>query len=168
VNNQHEKWMREALKEAKRALQEEEVPVGAVIVFENRVIGRGHNQVELLQDPTAHAEMIALTAATNALGKKWLNEATMYVTIEPCAMCAGAMILARLKKLVYGAPEMKTGAHSRNEKKELTTETVNSEFLRLLRQISRGLDFFVLFDQVEDPPIFLAGKKDIEVCIIKN
>jgi tRNA(adenine34) deaminase len=112
MNNQHEKWMREALKEAKQALREEEVPVGAVIVFENRVIGRGHNQVELLQDPTAHAEMIALTAATNALGKKWLNEATMYVTIEPCAMCAGAMILARLKKLVYGAPEMKTGVHS--------------------------------------------------------
>jgi tRNA(adenine34) deaminase len=112
MNNQHEKWMREALKEAKQALREEEVPVGAVVVFENRIIGRGHNQVELLQDPTAHAEMIALTAATNALGKKWLNEATMYVTIEPCAMCAGAMILARLKKLVYGAPEMKTGAHS--------------------------------------------------------
>jgi tRNA(adenine34) deaminase len=108
----HEKWMREALKEAKKAIQDEEVPVGAVIVYENKVIGRGYNQVELLQDPTAHAEMIALTAATNALGKKWLNEATMYVTIEPCAMCAGAMILARLKRLVYGAPEIKTGAHS--------------------------------------------------------
>ena len=107
-----EKWMREALKEAKRAFEEEEVPVGAVIVYENRVIGRGHNQVELLQDPTAHAEMIALTAATNSLGKKWLNDATMYVTIEPCAMCAGAMILGRLKRLVYGAPEIKTGAHS--------------------------------------------------------
>lgn len=104
--------MQEALKEAKKALQDEEVPVGAVVVFENKVIGRGYNQVELLQDPTAHAEMIALTAATNALGKKWLNDATMYVTIEPCAMCAGAMILARLKRLVYGATEMKTGAHS--------------------------------------------------------
>ena len=112
MNELHEKWMREALKEAKQALQKEEVPIGAVVVFENRVIGRGHNQVELLQDPTAHAEMIALTAATNALGKKWLNEATMYVTIEPCAMCAGAMILGRLKRLVYGASEMKTGAHS--------------------------------------------------------
>jgi len=112
MNNQHEKWMREALKEAKRALENEEVPIGAVVVYENRIIGRGHNQVELLQDPTAHAEMIALTAATNALGKKWLNDATMYNTIEPCAMCAGAMILARLKTLVYGAPEMKTGAHS--------------------------------------------------------
>ena len=104
--------MREALKEAKQAFQIEEIPVGAVIVFENRIIGRGHNQVELLQDPTAHAEMIALTAATNALGKKWLAEAAMYVTVEPCAMCAGAMILARLKTLVYGAPEIKTGAHS--------------------------------------------------------
>lgn len=108
----HEKWMREALKEAKQALLKEEVPIGAVVVYENRVIGRGHNQVEMLQDPTAHAEMIALTAATNALGKKWLNDSTMYVTIEPCAMCAGAMILGRLKRLVYGAPEMKTGAHS--------------------------------------------------------
>lgn len=112
MNNFHEKWMRQALKEAKRAYQNEEIPVGAVIVFENRIIGRGHNQVELLQDPTAHAEMIALTAATNSLSKKWLSEATMYVTVEPCAMCAGAMILARLKTLVYGAPEMKTGAHS--------------------------------------------------------
>ena len=112
MNEGHEKWMREALKEAKQAFQKEEVPVGAVVVYENRIIGRGHNQVELLQDPSAHAEMIALTAATNALGKKWLNEATMYVTIEPCAMCAGAMLLARLKRLVYGAPEIKTGAHS--------------------------------------------------------
>jgi len=108
----HEKWMREALKEAKQALRNEEVPVGAVVVYENRIIGRGYNQVELLQDPTAHAEMIALTAATNTLGKKWLNEATMYVTIEPCVMCAGAMILGRLKRLVYGAQEIKTGAHS--------------------------------------------------------
>ncbi len=104
--------MREALKEAKHALRVEEVPIGAIVVHENRIIGRGYNQVEMLQDPTAHAEMIALTAATNHLERKWLNEATMYVTIEPCAMCAGAMILARLKRLVYGAPEMKTGAHS--------------------------------------------------------
>jgi tRNA(adenine34) deaminase len=112
MDNHHERWMREALKEAKHALRNEEVPVGAIVVFENRIIGRGHNQVELLQDPTAHAEMIALTAATNALGKKWLTDAMMYVTIEPCAMCAGAMILARLKTLVYGALEFKTGAHS--------------------------------------------------------
>ena len=91
---------------------EGEVPVGAVIVIGNRIIGRGHNQVEALQDPTAHAEMIALTAATHTIGKKWVTDATMYVTIEPCMMCAGAMVLARLKRLVYGAAEMKTGAHS--------------------------------------------------------
>jgi len=112
MQDQHERWMREALKEAKQALKDEEVPVGAVVVFENKIIGRGYNQVELLQDPTAHAEMIALTAAANALGNKWLLKASLYVTIEPCTMCAGAMILARLKRLVYGAAEIKTGAHS--------------------------------------------------------
>ena len=109
---QHDRWMLEALKEARQALREEEVPIGAIVVHDNKIIGRGYNQVEMLQDPTAHAEMISLTAATSTLGKKWLNEATMYLTIEPCAMCAGAMIMARLKRLVYGAPEMKTGAHS--------------------------------------------------------
>ena len=112
MENQHEKWMREALKEAKQALKKEEVPVGAVVVLGNRIIGRGYNQVEMLQDPTAHAEMIALTAATNTIGNKWLLDASIYVTIEPCTMCAGAMILARIKRLVYGAPEIKTGAHS--------------------------------------------------------
>ena len=104
--------MQEALKEARWAMREEEVPVGAVVVFENKVIGRGHNQVETLQDPTAHAEMIAITAATIALEKKWLNGASLYVTIEPCSMCAGAMVLARLKQVVYGVPDLKTGAHS--------------------------------------------------------
>ena len=112
MNFDHDYMMREALKEAKKALEKEEVPIGAVVVHENHIVGRGHNLVETLQDPTAHAEMIALTAATHAIGKKWLNEATMYVTIEPCIMCAGAMVLARLKRLVYGAAEMKTGAHS--------------------------------------------------------
>ena len=93
-------------------MHEEEVPVGAVVVFENKVIGRGRNMVETLQDPTAHAEMIAITAATIALEKKWLNGASLYVTIEPCAMCAGAMVLARLKQVVYGVHDLKTGAHS--------------------------------------------------------
>ena len=93
-------------------MREEEVPVGAVVVFENKIIGRGHNQVEMLQDPTAHAEMIAITAATIALEKKWLNGASLYVTIEPCSMCAGAMVLARLKQVVYGVQDLKTGAHS--------------------------------------------------------
>jgi tRNA(adenine34) deaminase len=104
--------MKEALKEARLAFRKGEVPVGAVVVFENRVIGKGHNQVEMLQDPTAHAEMIAITAAANALENKWLLDATLYVTVEPCSMCAGAIVLARLKKVVYGVQDLKTGAHS--------------------------------------------------------
>jgi tRNA(adenine34) deaminase len=110
--SKHERWMHEALKEARQALKKHEVPVGAVVVFEEKVIGRGHNQIELLQDPTAHAEMIAITAAANALGKKWLLDTTIYVTVEPCAMCAGAIVLSRLKTVVYGTTDPKTGAHS--------------------------------------------------------
>jgi tRNA(adenine34) deaminase len=102
--------MSEALKEAKRAFEEDEVPVGAVIVHQGRIISRGYNQIERLKDPTAHAEMIALTSATNLLGSKWLNEAALYVTIEPCSMCAGALVLARLKHIYYGAKDPKTGA----------------------------------------------------------
>jgi len=102
--------MREALKEAARAFEKDEVPVGCVIVREGQIIARGHNQVEMLKDPTAHAEMLALTSATNRLGSKWLNGAVVYVTIEPCSMCAGAMVLARVKELVYGADDPKTGA----------------------------------------------------------
>ena len=102
--------MREALKEAQKAFDEDEVPVGAVIVHQNRIIARAHNQVERLKDPTAHAEMIAITSATNFLGTKWLNEVSLYVTIEPCSMCAGALVLARVKEIMYGAPDPKTGA----------------------------------------------------------
>jgi tRNA(adenine34) deaminase len=106
----HEYYMREALKEAAKAFTEDEVPVGAVIVSEGKVIARGHNQVERLKDPTAHAEMLALTSATNLLNTKWLNGATLYVTIEPCSMCAGALILARVKDVCFGAKDPKTGA----------------------------------------------------------
>ena len=108
----HSRFMKEALREARKALDSGDVPIGAVVVHEDRIIGRGHNQVELLNDPTAHAEMIAITAATATLGNKWLREATLYVTVEPCAMCAGASVLARLKRLVYGVTDVKTGAHS--------------------------------------------------------
>jgi len=108
----HIYFMREALREGRRALQSEDVPVGAVVVLNGRIIGRGHNQVELLGDPTAHAEMIAITSATATLGEKWLRDATLYVTVEPCSMCAGAAVLARLKTLVYGVQDIKTGAHS--------------------------------------------------------
>ena len=102
--------MLEAIKEARAAFDEDEVPVGAVVIHQAKIIGRGHNQVERLKDPTAHAEMLALTAATNYLGTKWLNEASLYVTIEPCSMCAGALVLARIKNLYFGANDPKAGA----------------------------------------------------------
>jgi tRNA(adenine34) deaminase len=104
--------MKEALREARKALKSGDVPVGAVVVLNEQIIGRGYNQVELLNDPTAHAEMIAITSATATAGEKWLREATLYVTVEPCAMCAGACVLARLKEVVYGVQDIKTGAHS--------------------------------------------------------
>jgi tRNA(adenine34) deaminase len=105
-------FMKEAIKEAKKAFSSGDVPIGAVVVYENRIIGRGYNQVELLSDPTAHAEMIAITSATATINEKWLREAILFVTVEPCSMCAGAAVLARLKKLVYGVNDIKTGAHS--------------------------------------------------------
>ena len=104
--------MNEAIKEARKAYQSGDVPVGAVIVLDDNIIGRGHNQVELLNDPTAHAEMIAITSATATIHEKWLRDASLYVTVEPCSMCAGAAVLARLKQVIYGVPDVKTGAHS--------------------------------------------------------
>ena len=107
--DQDEKYIREALNEALVALDEGEIPIGAVVVWKDRIIGRGHNMTEKLNDATAHAEMIAITAATEALGGKYLNECTLYVTIEPCPMCAGAMAWSQLGRLVYGAPDQKRG-----------------------------------------------------------
>jgi tRNA(adenine34) deaminase len=103
-------YMQEALKEAGKAFEADEVPVGAVVVHENRIIARAHNQIKMLKDPTAHAEMIALTQAAAHLGNERLLNTTVYATIEPCLMCAGAMVLGRVKKLVYGADDPKTGA----------------------------------------------------------
>jgi len=107
---QHERWMREALREAERALQEGEVPVGAVVVANNHVVGRGHNRVEALQDATAHAEILAITAASNTLFTWRLDQADLYVTLEPCIMCAGAVLNARLRRVVYGASDPQVGA----------------------------------------------------------
>ncbi len=104
--------MQQAIIEGQKALKNGDVPVGATVVLNGRIIGRGYNQVELLKDPTAHAEMIAITAASNSIGEKWLREASLYVTVEPCSMCAGASVLARLKQVIYGTPDIKTGAHS--------------------------------------------------------
>ncbi|MDD5449397.1 MAG: tRNA adenosine(34) deaminase TadA [Candidatus Omnitrophica bacterium] len=103
-------YMSAALKEAARAFDNDEVPVGAIIVHGTRVIGRAHNQIKLLKDPTAHAEILAITQAAAHLKNERLIDCTMYVTIEPCAMCAGAMVLARIKRLVYAAPDPKAGA----------------------------------------------------------
>lgn len=105
----NEKYMREALREAQAASEEDEVPVGAVVVCRGRIIARGHNMTERLHDPTAHAEMIALTAATEAIGGKYLNDCTLYVTVEPCPMCAAALCWAQLGGLVYGAADSKRG-----------------------------------------------------------
>jgi tRNA(adenine34) deaminase len=104
-----EYYMMQALKEAKKAFENEEIPIGAVVVLNDRIISRGYNMTERLNDPTAHAEMIALTAGFNAMGAKYLPEATLYVTIEPCLMCAGAVYWGKLGKLVYGADDLKNG-----------------------------------------------------------
>lgn len=105
-----EYWMRQALREAEGAAAENEVPVGCVIVFEGRIIGRGHNRVEALQDPTAHAEILALTAAASSLNSWRLPGVHVYVTVEPCLMCTGALILARIDTVWFGAREPKFGA----------------------------------------------------------
>ncbi len=107
-----EYWMRQALEEAEQAFSEDEVPVGAVVVCGDRIIGRGHNQTERLTDVTAHAEMMALTAAQNYLGGRVLPECTLYVTVEPCYMCAGAIGWARPRRLVWGADDTKRGFQS--------------------------------------------------------
>ena len=108
--DQDERFMRAAIREAIAASDAGEVPVGAVVVHDGRIIGRGYNQRETLNDPTAHAEMIALTSAAAAVEGWRLDDCTLYVTLEPCTMCAGAMVLARIKRLVYGAADPKAGA----------------------------------------------------------
>jgi len=110
MQNQDEIYMTQAFREAKRALDRDEVPIGCIIVHNNKIIARAHNQVETLKDPTAHAEMIAITQAASYLGSKWLHGASVYVTIEPCLMCAGALVLARVKRLIFGAEDPKSGA----------------------------------------------------------
>ena len=132
-------FMQQALKQAELAFEKGEVPVGVVIVAENRIISRAHNQTEQLTDVTAHAEMLALTAASNYLGAKYLKDCTMYVTLEPCAMCAGAMAWAQLGKLVYGASDEKRGfaRHSKNllhPRTEVATGLLKEESERLLKQ----------------------------------
>lgn len=134
-------FMKEAFKEAQKAFTEDEVPVGAVIVCENKIIARAHNMTERLNDVTAHAEMLAFTSATDFLGGKYLNECTLYVTLEPCVMCAGASYWTQLKKVVYGANDEKRGfaKHSENllhPKTEIASGIMEEECSSILK------DFF--------------------------
>lgn len=105
-----EKFMRAAIREAKIARDEDEIPIGAVVVYNGRIIAKGHNMTERLHDTTAHAEMIAITAATESLGGKYLNDCTLYVTVEPCPMCASALCWAQIGRVVYGASDPKKGS----------------------------------------------------------
>ena len=140
----HEEYMKIAFREAQKALEIEEVPVGAVIVHEAHVIGKAHNQRELLRDPTAHAEMIAITQAASHLESWRLDDTTMYVTLEPCAMCAGAIVLARIPRLVFGARDPKAGAagsvmdvlqHSKlNHRVEVTSGVMENECGAILKE----------------------------------
>ena len=116
MNTIDEYYMGEALKEARAAFDKDEIPVGAVIVGNGRIIARGHNSTELLHDVTAHAEMIAITSAAQTIGGKYLTDCTLYVTLEPCVMCAGALAWAQIGRIVYGASDPKRGFSSVSEK----------------------------------------------------
>lgn len=137
-----EHFMRQALLQADKALHEDEVPIGAIVVVENKIIGRGYNQTERLKDATAHAEMIALTSAFQYLSSKRLPNATLYVTVEPCMMCSGALYWSRINKIVYGTADEKSGflsqgAHPFFKKKEIVTGVMQAECLQLMQ------DFFI-------------------------
>lgn len=132
-----EYFMKEALKEAHKALEKDEVPVGAVVVCNNQIIARAHNLTETLNDVTAHAEMQAFTSATNNLGGKYLDECVLFVTLEPCVMCAGASYWTQLKKIVYGASEPKRGFERLNDqithpKTEIVSGILANECSKLL------------------------------------
>ena len=136
--------MREALKEAVRALEDGEVPVGAVMVCDGRIIGRGHNQTERLKDATAHAEMIAITSATAWLGGKYLKDCTLYVTLEPCVMCAGALNWSQLTRLVFGAADVQRGYSLIRDpllhpKTEILRGVMADECAALLQQFFRNI-----------------------------
>ena len=136
-------FMKEALREAQKAFEKDEVPVGAVAVYKKQIIGRGHNQTEQLQDPTAHAEILAITAAANALSSWRLNDVEMYTTVEPCTMCAGALVLARVKRIIFGTRDEKFGGcgsifNIANEKRlnhqiEITAGVMAKEAASLMR-----------------------------------
>jgi tRNA(adenine34) deaminase len=136
-----EHFMKLAIKEALDAYHEGEIPIGAVVVIDNKIIARAHNQVERLNDPTAHAEVLAITSACGGLGAKYLPNATLYVTIEPCHMCAGALYWSHVKRVVFGASDIKQGFHFFYKEKnpfhpktEVTGGVLPEECARLMQQ----------------------------------
>lgn len=140
----HEYFMQMAVKEAQKAFDENEIPVGCIVVCENKIIGKGHNLTERLNDVTAHAEMQAITAASNYLGAKYLNECTLYVTLEPCVMCAGAIAWSQLGRLVVGAADekrgfMREGKHLLHPKTEYISGVMEAECSELLKTFFRNL-----------------------------
>ena len=145
----HQDYMRLALEEARLAFAEGEVPIGAVVVHNQQVIAKAHNEKELRQDPTAHAEVLAVQRATQALGAWRLSEATLYVTLEPCPMCAGALVQARLKTLVFGAADLKGGAvgsvtnvldvNRWNHRIEVVAGVLEEECSQILKEFFRKL-----------------------------
>lgn len=143
-HSEDEKFMRMALNEAERALAKREVPIGAVVVAGGRVIGRGHNLVETLMDATAHAEMQAITAAMSTLGGKYLNDCTLYVTVEPCVMCGGALAWSQIGRVVYGTPDEKRGYSTYSErimhpKTEVTMGVLREECEALMKRFFADL-----------------------------
>lgn len=141
----HEYYMRHALQQAQLAADADEVPVGAVVVINDKIISRGYNQVEKLADPTAHAEIIALTSAFNFLGSKYLPDATIYVTVEPCLMCAGALYWSKIGRIVYGASDPKNGYlritgenNPFHPKTELLHGVMQEECAALMKEFFRG------------------------------
>ena len=141
--NDDEKYMREALNEAHEALQSDEIPIGAVVVANGRVIGRGHNLTETLHDVTAHAEMQAITAASEFLGGKYLKDCTLYVTVEPCVMCAGAIGWSQMGRLVYGASDEKRGYQryapdALHPKTEVVSGVLEKEAAALMKDFFKG------------------------------
>ena len=135
--------MRRALQEAEQAFSEGEIPIGAVVVSQNRIIARGHNLTETLNDVTAHAEMQAITAAANLLGGKYLNECTLYVTVEPCVMCAGALGWSQIGKVVYGTSDEKRGfrkfaPEALHPKTEVGSGVLENECSQLMREFFQG------------------------------
>jgi tRNA(adenine34) deaminase len=138
-----EYFMKKALEEAETAYQKGEVPVGAIVVAGQKIIAKGHNQVELLTDVTAHAEIIALTAASNHLGAKYLNDCTLYVTLEPCVMCAGALYWSQIGKIVYGASDDSRGFSQKakdalHPKTEVISGILAEESKQLLQEFFRS------------------------------